>query len=210
MGFIGFLIFIAVLYYLFSDKNDNNNQIEINCPNCRKTLYINEEGNWDCSYCRHRFVYFKHGVYSQDEVHSITAAYIMAVVAKFCKLDGVVSEKELRIVETNIEEFIQPTLNEMTGLKRIFNKELKNADDFGQTVFTLAKILDNQGKLKNAVGLFLYELFLNIYNSNNKSSPEQHEAIESLLFYFHLDDQSDEQAGYDNNQNYQYHEQDLD
>lgn len=205
MGFIFFVAFIWIVYRLFTffknsvtkentqyTKNSGtSNQVRVLCPTCNSHLLINhEEANWTCNQCRNVFIYYKDEVYKSKEYHSIIAMYLTAILAKFSKLDGVVTRQELSIVENRLISFVQPSAQELKNLKALFNREVKTPEEFASMMERLAHLTFPEDNLYQQIGDFLLHSFLEIYYfnnpfTNNLSTLEQ--GIFRLLNLFNID-----------------------
>lgn len=162
---------------------------ETNCPHCQKPLHVDNEDHWRCEYCQGEFIYYKQVTYKREDIHSLYAAYSLACIAKFCKLDGKVTEDELAIVEENMRQFWQPTLSELTGLKRLFNQEIKNINDFEATLTGLYDLVKDDPKRKMYMGQFLLDTMYRIStlrHSFDTIHPKHREVIYKVMGMFDL------------------------
>lgn len=140
----------------------SNQLIKVNCPDCRGSLFISGQGSWICEKCKKVFIYYKNRTYKKEEIHSLIAIYIATILAKFCKIDGVVTKSELQIVEKNLNIFLKTTDKELDGLKRVFNTEMKNVDNYEQVLKSLYESLKGEEELKQDTGIFLLETMFQI------------------------------------------------
>lgn len=185
MEIIALLLMLYGLYSLikrFSRRDNvekhahhsyNNSLIQIVCPNCNYNVTIrNDEGNWSCYNCEKAFIYYKGSTYQGNKYHSIFAMYATAVLAKFSKLDGIVTKDELRIVENQLKQYVNPTGEEMRNLKSLFNKELKTSEEFYTMITEFANLNQVEGEVFELLGEFLLDSFLAIYYAND---PDTHD-----------------------------------
>lgn len=173
-----------------TDKNTYNQLVNVSCPNCKASLYISESGDWECEKCNKVFVYYKNVVYKQEDIHSILAIYIMTILSKFCKIDGRVIKRELEIVEENLNSFLGTTHKEMNGLKKIFNIEMKNVDNYGVIIEKLYENLKGSIADIQSTGLFLIETMLQIGMCDEEGqglNPRHHEMIAKTIGIFNFD-----------------------
>ena len=65
------------LGHLFDE--DNSNGINVECPHCKKTLIIPQEGYYECAYCHKNFTYGD-AQYSEEELLSNLTPIINLIV----------------------------------------------------------------------------------------------------------------------------------
>lgn len=157
------------------------NGITVNCSHCKKNLSIGHEGNWTCVYCNKEFVYFKKMTYKREEIHSIYATYIISILAKFSKIDGIVTKGELAIIENNISTYFDMTDSELIGIKKIFNSEVKNIEDCDEVLNKLSELVKEDSQLKENIGNFLLGTMYQI-SIVDKEQHEIHVKHREILF----------------------------
>lgn len=172
-----------------AEYHASTQSIEVDCPHCQSRLHIEEEGNWKCYNCQNGFVYFKNTTYTSEGIHSIFAIYIVSILSKYCKLDGVVTKDELAIVEDNIYSYIEATEEQMKGLKRIFNMEMRHVDDYEIVLNKLSNLMGENPESKKDIGLFLLETMFQIgtVDDHQKDIHLKHqEVIFKVMGIFHI------------------------
>lgn len=143
--------------------------VHIKCPFCERKLYIANQGDWKCYQCEKVSVYYKNNVYKQEDVHSIFAIFITAILAKFCKLDGVVTRKKLDIVEERLKNYLEMNNQQMIELKKIFNKEVKNPQNYEECISDLYEIAKTKTEIKDEISIFIIETMFQLALSDNNS-----------------------------------------
>lgn len=203
---IGFLFFI--IYNFFSKKEGGTVEkvqmkmssvthqatydylININCPYCESGLSIPEQGAWICYKCEEVFVYYKSNIYKNEDIHSIIAILVVAILAKFSKANGVVTKEHLNIVEENIKRYFDASDKQMNELKKIFNTEIKILDNYEEVIIKLHDLIKNNLEVKNGVGMFLIEIMfqLEIVDNNGETGSEKYnEIIFKVVQIFNID-----------------------
>lgn len=193
-----FLVFLAISIFLrrgkegggqievsgmrMSDGFEYNHIINVNCPHCKTTLSIPEEGDWVCYKCDEPFIYYKRQVYRGEENHSIISIYLIALLAKFSKIDGVVTQEDLKIVSNSMCHLMGfDDDKKMLGLKKIFNEEIKSPNNYEELLERIYRFCNKNTQIQRDVKIFLIDTMFKIATIDGKIE-NIHEKHNEIIF----------------------------
>lgn len=164
-------------------------QINISCPYCKINLSVPKQGSWKCDQCGKIFIYYHNNVYRTEEIHSMVAIYLTAILAKYCKGNGNVTKNELDIVENNLRTFLNASNAQMNSLKKLFNSEAKKDENFEEHLLDLYDLVQASTESKQAISNFLLESMFQIGTSNveGKIDEKHNEMIFRVVNTFNVD-----------------------
>lgn len=172
------------LYYDGSKTEKINKKVkkEVSCPYCNEQALIDGKGDWKCTNCHKTFIYKNKRRYKSDEIASFTNVNVVALLIMLARADGMLSEKEIRMIQQFIVDYITDNDIIINELEKLITK----AKDYDIE-------LDYQYSVDYIIGKFSRSFYINlmkesvkIASADGEVSEQQKEIIQACLEAFEL------------------------
>ncbi len=120
-----FLIVIAVfslLKDLLFKTDPSSHPLKVTCPYCKTKHTFSHDGLWHCPSC-HKGYEIKLGLVHKIDHHVTPEIRLMVeLFAKVTKSDGVVTKREIRVVDRLIKTHYRPDERQLFKIRELFNE----------------------------------------------------------------------------------------
>lgn len=157
------LIMIAVINLvkdlLFAKKAASGN-FWVACPYCKTKKDYPNDGLWHCTSCKKSFE-IKLGLAHKLERHVPEETRLMVeLFAKVTKSDGIVTKREIRVVDRIIKAHYQPNERQLFKIRELFNTAKQSTLGYETLIHKLHKVLPKEESARVKVLDYLFEIAL--------------------------------------------------
>ncbi len=149
----------AALGHGLIDKKNNNagNALFAECPHCGEGVYVTAAGNYNCPNCGDSFRY---GDSFSDEEQRQFAFFVCAIslLAKLAKADGVVSKKELNIVDHFMRDVLNLKGEMLQTARNIFNEAVNSPVSYRDFAGQLIEFFEDKPEMLRTMMSILVQL----------------------------------------------------
>ncbi|RYL95196.1 molecular chaperone DnaJ [Sporolactobacillus sp. THM7-4] len=140
-------------------RTDWRKKVERECPYCGSRVSIDDiPGNWTCPNCGKAFIYSTDGrTYKiRDDQILPPVELMIKLFAKLAKADGVVTENEVRQVDTIVRQAFQPNKDQLRQIMSLFNETRYSGEPFEAIAWNLYdSVGGSRGFLRDALTALL-------------------------------------------------------
>ena len=117
------------------------------CPYCNKSININSQSEQKCKLCDETFVYRGGGIYKNEDVCSDLEIYIIILLAKLAKADGVVTNREIELLDNLLDNVLQLNYSQKKEVQEVFNIEKKEFRDYEKYMYPIYSLNSSNKKI---------------------------------------------------------------
>lgn len=183
LGLFFNILSLIVVFFLRPKYSGSSNSTQTNetshnqsgnvviCPHCSGEVLIDGFGSWTCPHCNEVFEYKSYAKAEpreeqreeqrkeqREEPLPDGVTLLIKLFAKISKADGVVSQREINLVDNIIKRDFQPNNIQLNQVRQTFNESKKTHQGYEEIVLDLYDILHQEPRVLMAIIEYLKEI----------------------------------------------------